>query len=562
MASAVPAFAQSGGRVVIRAVSGDGQPVVDLKREEVTVRIDGKPREIKDLELVRPGAAAAPATPAAPAAVPASTLPAPFATNAGAAAVPKGAREILIAVDDEGIGSGREGPVREAITALIGKLAPGDRVGVIAMKQGGLNVTPTTQHASVTAALPKLISTGSMGETANDLACRTKVMLNSLAGFLQGAGPERTIVFFSSAITPPAQGTRTSSTAACEIRTDDFEGLGRVAQNSGAELFVVAYMDGLANSSNRQAGQTGLENVAGVTGGEFVMLSGAPDAVATRVIRTAGTYYVATLAEAGGGRRYDVRVSREGVRAAAHPLTGGGGSAAPGGKANLRDMVAEARMYRDLPLRAAAFVWRQRGSNDLSLIVLFEPHETSAKLNAATVRLFNDKGESKIGWNAQASDLQSLPVTAATLVPPGSYRVRVAAIDAEGRGGTTDIQMAAQLTDAGPVKLGALILGTDPKSFKLQFGPGDKAAIGFLPIYGVQKDMNVSVNYEIRESETAQPMGTFPGNLLGGTAGDERVYWAGVDPGQLAPGDYLMRAVVSIDGKEVGVATRTLRKVK
>jgi hypothetical protein len=62
------------------AIGKDGQPVADLKPEEVQLRVSNRARTIKNLQIVR--AAAASAAPAAPAAKPAGDPPAPpFGTN-------------------------------------------------------------------------------------------------------------------------------------------------------------------------------------------------------------------------------------------------------------------------------------------------------------------------------------------------------------------------------------------------------------------------------------------------------------------------------------------------
>ena len=59
--STVSVAAQAtGGQVVVRAVTREGRPVTDLKPGDLSLRIDGKPREIKGLELVEPKAAATP----------------------------------------------------------------------------------------------------------------------------------------------------------------------------------------------------------------------------------------------------------------------------------------------------------------------------------------------------------------------------------------------------------------------------------------------------------------------------------------------------------------------
>src|SRR5918993_1952948 len=101
-------------RLIVRAVA-NGQPVADLKPEDVSIRVDGKPREIKNLELVT-AATAAPATPAGVKAEPAIALPPPFETNVATAPAASssatGGREFVIMVDEEGIAPGQEEPIR------------------------------------------------------------------------------------------------------------------------------------------------------------------------------------------------------------------------------------------------------------------------------------------------------------------------------------------------------------------------------------------------------------------------------------------------------------------
>jgi hypothetical protein len=562
------------GQVVVRAVTREGQPVTDLKPGDLSIKIDGKTREIKGLELVEPKAAAA--TGDAPAAAaPASTLPPPYTTNAASAPVPKGAREILIAVDDEGIGSGREGPVRDAVTALLDKLSPGDRVGLVAMKQGGLNLPPTTNHASIVEALPRLVTIGSANESEADLACRTKVMLGTLNGFLQGAGPERSVVFLSAAMVPPSMDSvkRLSSArdvqmdnVACEIRPDDYDALGRTAASSAAQLFVVAYIEGLANGANRRAGQTGLESVAGVTGGEYIMLSGSTDVPGTRIARTAGTYYLADVDGAtAGARRVDAEVSRDGVKVVARPVAAESapGAALVGKSVTTKDMIATAAVFRDLPLRSAGYVSRQPNSKDLKVMVLFEPETAGTKLTAGVVGLYSQAGKLVAQWTGRPEELGRSPVAAALTIAPGSYRMRVAAT-ADGKAGTTDTQIDVQLDDLAPLKIGDMVLGGNQGGFvpKLAFTSQDAAAVGLFEVYGVTKDTKLDVTFEIAKDATGEPLGTGPGTVANGPGEDARIVYGGFGLAPVEPGDYTLRAVVTVDGKKAGVVTKTIRKVQ
>ena len=580
VAPAVPADARrqeqpsTSSQVVVRAVSRDGQPVLDLKPGDLAVRVDGTQREVKSLELMQPSAAAAtpPAGAAASPAPPAiSNLPPPYATNAADAPASGSGRELLLLVDDEGIGPGREDPVRQAITTLIGALNPTDRVGLMAMKQGGLNVPPSTQHASVLAAVPKIVATGSPSETPANLACRTKVMLGTLEGLMRSASARRTIVLFSPGMAPVSADTmrgtgRTDTGAAdsglCQIRSNDLEELSRTAAISPAELFVVYHTEGMASSANQSNAQAGLENVTGTSGGEMLRLAGNGEAAASRLAKTAGHYYVATLegSSTGAVRRVDARVNRDGVRVSARPM---GAPAAAAAKAGTpRDMMRVSTVFREVAVRAAGFVSRQQGANDLKVVALFEPEDPTVKLTAAMVGLFDEKGTLKAQWTAQPNELSRSPVVAALTAAPGKYRMRVAASDATGKGATTDYDLTVQLPDVPPVKTSHMLLGVGQGGFspKLAFTSADAAAIGFVELYNVPKDAKVETTFEILKGD--EVMGSGQGTVGAGPGDDARIAYGGFGIATLEPGDYTMRVTFTIDGKQAGTATRTLRKVK
>ena len=574
----------AGTRIIVRALA-NGQPVTDLKAEDVTLRINGKAHEVSSLELVSAADAAGGAAAGATEAPKPSSLPPPFESNKSYAEVASspGGREFLIVLDEDGIGPGHEQPVKKAIGRLMSEARESDRFGYLSLRLGGPSIPPAPGRGALTDALARVVGAGSSSETSVDLTCRSKRSMDIISATLQAAPAGRTVVLFTSglAATPPeVQSIRSrvdgegnfdkALPETCEIRSGDLERFGNTAAMSPASLYVVHYPQGMAAQQNQTIAQSGIDNLAGVSGAELVRMQGGDEPSLSRIITETSSYYLATVAGVAPGpmRRIEARVKRDGVKVVAHPAGGAAAGTAGGrggsGKATPRDMIRTATVYRDLPLRAAAFLSKQPKSTDVTVMMMFEPDEPDTKLTAATVIYFDQKGTGKAQWNAQGGDLQRAPVVAASAVPPGTYRVRIAATDAQGRAGTTDIELRAQVADAAPIQLGSLILGTDPKSWKLQFAATDKQVIGFLPIYGVAADMNVAVTYEIRESETAQPMGTTGGNPLPAPSGaaDERLFWGGFGLEPLAPGDYLMRAVVTVNGKEVGSASRTLRKTK
>jgi hypothetical protein len=442
------------------------------------------------------------------------------------------------------------------------------------MKQGGLNMPPTSNHASVMEAVSRLVMTGSARESEADLTCRTKIMLGTLEGFLRGGGPERSVVFVSAGMAPPSMdavkrigtGDTNLNNQACEIRPDDYDGLGRVASTSAPQLFVVAYIEGVANPANRRTGQTGLESIAGVTSAEYIMLSGSPDVPAARIAKTAGIYYLADVdGSVAGSRRIDAQVARDDIRVVARPMAAAAapGAAVVGKAATIKDMLSTAAPFRDLPLRSAAYVSRQPNSKELKVMVLFEPETAGTKLSAAVVGFYNPAGKLVAQWTGRPEELGRAPVTAALTIAPGTYRMRVAAL-AGTTAGTTDTPVDAQLSDLAPLKTGAMILGGNQGGFvpKLLFTSQDAAAVGLFEVYGVTKDTKLDVTFEIARDASSEPLGTGPGTIANGPGDDARIVYGGFGLAPVEPGDYILRATVTVDGKKAGVVSKTLRKVQ
>ena len=566
-------------RLIVRAVA-NGTPVADLKAEDISIRIDGKPREVKALELVTAGSGAPAAEPAAKA-EPAPTLPAPFDTNvsaAPAASAPSGGREFLIMIDEDGIAPGQEDPVRKAVARIMSEATESDRFGLMSLRLGGKQIPG---RASVTEALSKLVGGGMNSENTVDFTCRSKRTIDSIASAMQASPAGRTLIVITSglAATPSTvQAIRPRTNAqtgeidnaipeTCQIRSNDLEAFGATAALSPANTFFVHFPQGMPAQENQQAGQTGIENLAGVSNAEFIRLTGGNEPSLSRVVKETSSYYIATLDDApvGSIRRIDARLNREGVKVIARPAAGRGSRpAAPTSAKGMspRDMIANPAIFTDVPLRAASFVSRQ-GATDMKVVTLFEPVAAGTKLTAASVAVINEQDPSKATQlNLKPEELQRSPVAASLMIRPGRYRVRVAATTAEG-GGTVDSTIVADLPAAGPMKTSSMLVGvTSDKGFapKLQFTPEDKMVIGVLELYGVPSGGNVTTQFEIIESESAPPMGADAGRVQKGATEDSRMVIGGFGTETLQPGDYLMRIRISLDGKEVGTVTRTFRK--
>jgi VWFA-related protein len=543
--------------LMFRAVGEDGAPIADLKADELLLKVNGKPRDVASLQFVPIGGVTR-----------RSELPPPFGTNLSSS----GARDIYVVVDTESLAPGREQPVRTAIGQLIGGLSPGDRVALVTISPGGRQIGPTRDRNEVLSAVRGMVGLSpQVEETEDNAACRAQLTLQALKNIISMSGDaSTTIVLFSAtmAASTSQQPTRIGQQSGlCQLRTADIDDVAATIGSARALLYAVWVVDGASSSGTRSANElsAGLDNLAGATGGEMIRLTGDTELAMARVGRETSGYYLAAFAadpsERNGARyRVDLKVKRERVKVRVQPqlaLAKGGKSPSP------RDMLRVSAIHRDLPLRLVGYSSRNPGGSSVKVLAVFEPIDPAVQLTDASVGLFDQKGSLVAQWSAQSQDLARQPAVAALTAPPGLYRLRVAAVDAAGRGGSADYGLSAEIVRADPLTLSALALGVaQGGSFapRLQFG-SDPQAIGYLEVYGVPKNGAVSTTLELAENDSEGAIATATTTTAATTVEDVKIVFGGFAIEALPPGDYQVRAVVSLDGKPVGRVTRTLRKV-
>jgi hypothetical protein len=224
-------------------------------------------------------------------------------------------------------------------------------------------------------------------------------------------------------------------------------------------------------------------------------------------------------------------------------------------------MLRVAQISRDLPLRAAAFVSREESADRVRIAVMVEPAGAARPLKAAAVGLYDDKDKLVVQATAEPPDLARTPPMIVTLAKPGPYRLRVAATDASGAGGTVDTRIHAALEGTGAVKLSSLVLGSiidGAFAGKLQFYD-EPSAVAYVEIYGATKG-NLSATLELADSEDGPAAVSGAMKILGGPGDDRRIAMASIPLGSFPAGDMVVRATVSVDGAQVGRVTHTLRK--
>ncbi len=603
----------------VLATDPKGLPVGDLTVKDFTLRVDGKVRALESVQLVR--LADPNRTPVAASATPAVVVPAPFATNTD----PKG-RTFIFAVDQEQIHPGNEKQVIEAATRLLDRLAPEDRVAVVTLPRGRVEADLSTNRALARAALARVsghaprassrfefsikealatLSRGSDSFTENivnemvDRECVHETLavcvpalkndardwgrevtnsardtVRALSNFISGLGAldgTKSLIFVSE---------RLISTP--DVDRDLIE-LGQAADLARVRMFVVQANRPLADAARRRAPadeagdvameMTGLENVAGVTGGELFRPSARVDTVMTQIDTATSAYYLVgfepTEKERDGKyHKIQITLNRPNVtlkarsgfqinRPTATTKTAADSSPLSG---LLHDNI---RSYRDLPLRATAFAFRGADAGQVKVIVMTETLGTAA-LESAAFALVSESGGQGAEWVADAQELAGAPLVTAGSVLPGRYRVRVAAGDAIGRRGAVDVPLDAQLTDAGPLKLSGLMAGRLANgAFAPRFDFASATEItGFLEIYNVPLLAGTpSARLELATTVDGPALAAADMGIGATSAADRRLARGTLTVPAAAPaGNLILRARVFLDNQPVGVVVRAVRR--
>ncbi len=560
--------------VSFAAVGADGQPPADLKPGDVTIKIDGRERPIRSLQSIAAAEAVA-ATPDVPA------LPAPFGSNS----VSETGRTLMLAIDDESFKPGTENILRQAVDRLIAGLSPRDRVSLVTMPYGGVKVPATTDHTRLRTALLTIAGRSMSNQTGSDLACRTRLTLEALALHLNNLGVRDapSIVMF---VTAGMAGPRRDSAPAmapgmCELTLESFRFVGTAAGAARAHFYIVQPEDimrmgdrateNIAGTGSRGSDNPveGMEQLLGVTGGKLLNIGGGTTTAFDRILRENTSYYVATVDaqrsdRSGRSHQLDVRVARSGVEArVARAITfPAEDSKARPAAPSAREMLGVMTVFRDLPLRATAYSSFEPEGTQVKLITLAEAVDPAAKLASLVAALFDRDGKLVSSWVAQPPDLTRTPVIGAVMAPPGAYRLRVAAIDTTGRAGTADYDVLAEIAQSGPLKLSSVVLGLSRSGGfvpRLQFS-NEPVAIGYVELAGATPGARLGATLELSRTTNGPALVSVPLAIESPSAG--RYVATGALPiGALPPGDYVVRAMIALEGYPATRVVRTLRKV-
>ena len=552
-------------------VAKDGQPVTDMKPEELTLKIDGKVRPIRSLQFIRlsspVGGSAEPAPP--------SVAPA-FATNQVTAAdLP---RSIILIVDDETMPIGQEVKIRSAINNFIKDLPATDQVALVTVPHGGIKVGLTTDRAR----LKKEVDAIAPISPVEDMGCRTLATLSTIESTLdmltRSSEQPVTVALLSSALTGVSQaeaaqrptsgggGGVSSQAGACYIKSDDFTRIGQAVASVHAQFYIIH------PDYTQSAASDGIGNLQGQTNAPLFHLITNTEPGLSRMAKETSGYYVATFDTepdelVGKPHQSNIKASRPNVDVRDRPFLMVGRAApsthavAPTTVVTAEAMARSGKPYRDLPLRATAAPFRSVNGT-LNVIVAWEPTDPTVKVMTAYAALIDEQGQARDIWPGQNEPLSTWPTSLGLTVKPGTYRVRIAAIDSNGRQGSVDDQLVVGLSPAGTLQVSGLLLGVQPGgkfSPRLQF-TNEPEAVAFLEVYGATEGTQAAAFFEVAATTNGPATMTLPGSFAPTGESGKYGVTAKIPLDKLKPGDYVIRAIVGVvQGNQVTNAARVIR---
>jgi VWFA-related protein len=330
--------------------------------------------------------------------------------------------------------------------------------------------------------------------------------------------------------------------------------------------------------ADRQARGEGLELLAGAARGTLFTVTGTGQTLFERIESELSGYYllgVESDPKDKDGRSHTIRVDvpRRGalVRSRRQLLNTVADQRAARAARSPRAAVAAALvsplLASALPLRVASFALQGPERERVQILIHADVGTDYPASKVVSVGyVITDRNGRMV--DSKSADMRLLPVmtgvpsalqyTAGASVAPGDYTLKLAVVEGE-RVGTVEHTIHAALPDAngltlselmvgGPINVGELL--TPTIGYQVTFG----TVHGYVEAYG-SNTAGVTMEYEIATGSDTPALVNV--DVPPYPVGDARVIFTRVIPiHQVPPGKYVLRAILSADGRSIKTLTR------
>ena len=628
--------------VDVAVVDRNGNPIGGLGPDQFDVTVDGKPRRVVSAEFIE--FAPRGATPGAPLAARAIT-PTYSSNEQRAPSAPQG-RLIYLAVDQGSFKPIGARGAMEAARRFIDRLQPEDRVGLVAFPSPVLGVEASRDHEAARAASTKIVGTAqpfraagldmnvSLSEAidihAGDMLTTQKVFARECGAAGPGAmraACENDVRNTAVSIGRNAEQQATGSIAGIKavirglamIRerktlvlvsgglpvadrsgrdlqlTSTVADLGREAAAANLNFYVLHIDSGFLDAFSAEARtisdtlfrdlgmmSSGLETIAGASGGSLARVVAGADFAFDRVLRETTAAYLLGVEPLEGDRdgrthriNVKVRVSGADVRSRREvllPVAVAAKAATP--EEALGRAYGSSRLEMALPIRLATFNMgpgadgRQRvmvsadigagASGPTDIWTAFATTDASGRTGEPVGR--------KLRLHPRAgSPAGALSFTAQTVLPPGRHTLRFAAVDAAGRAGSLDHAFVVGLVNGDGIAMGDLVLlepvtGSEERLDVVTDGRiRGEAVDAYIEVVPSDPEVfGITARFTVSDGPESEPRVAAAGLMTRTPGTGQWSATARLDLGDLPPGDYVVTAAILVGGRRAGSTTRTL----
>jgi VWFA-related protein len=373
----------------------------------------------------------------------------------------------------------------------------------------------------------------------------------------------------------------------------DVSWLGPAASRAQVVLYVLQLETPLFDAStarpsptatqDRALGEEGLGMIAGLTRGTVMRVVSTGEAAFDRLNRELAGYYILSFEPEPGdrdGKPHKIAVTtpnRSGITIRARREFVVGESRMRTAEDLLAETLRAPLLSSDIGLKLATYTLREPGSNKLRIVFGTEidrSRNATDRISVASVlldakgRLVASQVEKDVSTPIRAATRTQHHVGSLAADAPGLYTLKVAVVDSRGTRGSVEHTFRAQLATAGQIRVTDLLIGergTGPAGRVLPAVAGEFSADvlhGYVELYSDAEEAlaNTTVVMEVSTSEEGRTLDSGEARLLphDGAPG-RRTAEAVVPIALLPPGDYIARAVISVDGRKAGQVSRPFR---
>ena len=339
-----------------------------------------------------------------------------------------------------------------------------------------------------------------------------------------------------------------------------------------------------SRSEDQSLAEEGLSMLAGMARGSVLrVVSTADNAFSRLALELSGYYLLSFEPEPGDrdGKPHKIKIEVPGrknveIRSRAQFTVETARSGRP--ESILADAIRAPLLSTDIGLKATAYTLRDAATGKLRIVFAAEIDRsvTSAGQIALAYTLTDSRGrlvtsqlEPAVKAPVRAETKTQTYVGSVLTETPGAHTLKLAVVDGTGKSGSVEHTFRAQITSIGQLRVTDLLIAENMGSI----GAGGLVPAiaadfttdtlhGYIELHSEAEEQlaRASVAFEVADSEAGRAIDSVPGRQPGvADAPGVRTVEGAVPIALLPPGEYVARAVVSLDGRKAATITRPFK---